>query len=350
MKYKGSVNEKRIPIYCFIFMILMIGLASSSLLYYYGKLNQVTIIQSTSYATYSRHYVLITDSKENEYWNQVYQGALEEAKKQDAYVERMGEDMDLSSEVNDLIRIAIDASVDGIIVPGSDEEERIQLINDAVKKGIPVITVRSDAIKSNRQCFVGINNYNLGKEYGKQIIQMNETRKKPIQKVYVLVEEISSDTSQSITILGIQDAIEKSSPGSKIVVKAIPVNNKSTFGADESIRDVVLKGKNLPDVLVCLNTTYTQCTIQAAVDYNMVGQFAILGYYDSEAILSAVSKNIIDATIGVDTKQMGALCVQALKEYEESGYVSAYEAVKTSVITERIAAKRLEQKQSASTK
>lgn len=340
---KTHSKEKTTYFYVLLSILIMVILTIVSLIYYYSKLKQITLVEATGSRTYSKHYAMITDSTETEYWDQVYVGALEEAKQHDAYVERIGESMELNSEVDDLLRIAINSSVDGIIVPGSEDEERVRLINEAVEKGITVVTVGRDAIKSNRQCYVGINNYNLGKEYGKQIITLNEEREKKIRKVYVLVEEVSTDTSQSITMLGLQETIEKQyGKDSGIEVNAIPVNNKSTFGADESIRDVFMKANQLPDVLVCLNATYTQCAYQAAVNYNMVGEVAILGYYNSDAILSAVAKDIVQATIGIDTRQMGALCLQALKEYENAGYVSTYEPVKTSLITQREALERLE--------
>ena len=65
----------------------------------------------------------------------------------------------------------IRASVDGIIVTGDDEEETVELIDEAVDAGIPVVTILSDCIESRRQCFVGSNNYNIGQEYGRQILK-----------------------------------------------------------------------------------------------------------------------------------------------------------------------------------
>lgn len=68
------------------------------------------------------------------------------------------------------------------------------------------------------------------------------------------------------------------------------------------------------------------------MDYNQVGTVQMLGYYDSEAILEAVSKNILYSTIALDTEQMGRLCVQALDEYVETGYTNNYMAVDTRLI------------------
>ena len=94
----------------------------------------------------------------------------------------------------------------------------------------------------------------------------------------------------------------------------------------------MLDEENLPDILICLNAVDTRCAYQAAVDYNKVGIVEILGYYDSEAILTAVDKRIIYSTISVDGVQMGIQCIEALKEYEETGYVNGYLPVNTKLI------------------
>ena len=51
--------------------------------------------------------------------------------------------------------------------------------------------------------------------------------------------------------------------------------------------------------------------------------------------VNAVDKNIIYSTISVDGVQMGIQCIDALKEYEETGYVSGYLPVNTNVINAR---------------
>lgn len=60
------------------------------------------------------------------------------------------------------------------------------------------------------------------------------------------------------------------------------------------------------------------------VDYNIVGQVYILGFYTSDTILQAVDKNIISATIAVDYRDMGSRCVDALNEYLDTGYVNDF--------------------------
>lgn len=289
---------------------------------------------------YDRHYVMITGREDGDFWDRVYESALAEGKRRGVYVERFGEDLAVEYDRNELLKLAMLASVDGIIVPGDEEEETVALLQEAVEQGIPVVNVLEDSMGSSRQCFVGNNSYNLGQDYGRQILELlakqekegdHVTSENPA-KVMVLVDENRTDISQNLVLLGIREMLENEGEGIPVTVEARPVDNSRSFSSEESIRDIFLNSEMLPDILVCLSAVHTRCAYQAAVDYNQVGTVQMLGYYDSEAILEAVSKNILYSTISLDTEQMGRLCVQALDEYVETGYTNNYMAVDTRLI------------------
>ncbi len=297
-----------------------------------------------TYETYDQHYVMITDGEDSDFWNTVYDSALAEARREGVYIERFGEGLAVNYSRNELLKMAIQASVDGIIVPGDEDEETIALINEAVEKGIPVVTVLRDSSSSLRKCFVGNNSYNLGQEYGRQILEIlpEDGRK---GTVMVLVNESKADTSQNLTLLGIRETLEQELGKNIPAVESRLVDNTGNFSAEESIRDIFLDPQEMPDILLCLNEVYTRCAYQAAVDYNEVGTVQILGYYDSETILNAVAKNIVYSTITMDAEQMGRLCVQALEEYRQTGYTNSYMAVDTRLIGMEEAEKLLNDRQ-----
>jgi len=59
----------------------------------------------------------------------------------------------------------------------------------------------------------------------------------------------------------------------------------------------------------------------------------IIGYYCSATTLKAIDRDVIQASISVDTNQMGKYCVDALDEYITTGHVSEYLSVDISLIT-----------------
>ncbi|WP_069999745.1 substrate-binding domain-containing protein [Cellulosilyticum sp. I15G10I2] len=327
----SNKHGKIIPlvICCSISAIILTTLCG--IFYFRQKLLAAASSNAISYEKYDKHYALITSNKDSPFWESVYEEAKIEAKKHNAYVEYIGKSLSAAYDIQVLLRIAIDSAVDGIIIEASENLEVAELINEAVEKGIVVITVLKDSPKSERQSFIGINNYNLGQTYGQQVLNIwdEDTR-----RILVLMDSNKQDTNQNVIYSSIKETILQETDKSKqLDIRTVTVNNENTFSSEEVIRDIIMDTNNLPDIIICLNSIDTRCAYQAVVDHNKVGQINILGYYNSEDILKAVQKEIIHSTISIDAKQMGALCVQALDEYKTTGRVSNYLPVDTHLIT-----------------
>ena len=357
MKKENAQNKNisgksafRIVLTGFVVMLLA---ALFCAVYFSLKMKEVSEADTRIYETYDRHYVFITDNAEQEFWNEVYTAAVQEGGRSNAYVERLGENLNVNYQTEDLLRIAINSSVDGIIFCGEDNEETVELINQAVHKGIAVVSLRQDIENSERQCFVGVNSYDLGLEYGKQILEIvdsEQTQEIKIDisedgsahikeqqgypKICILADDSMSESKQNLITFAIQDSFSEAKPEGENLpeIEVRKIDTSEAFSAEEAIRDIFIDSENLPDIMVCLNSVYTECTYQAAVDYNLVGEVKILGYYSTDAILDAVEKQIIYSTVQVDTGEIGRQCIKALTEYYESGYTSSYIPINTQVI------------------
>ncbi len=271
---------------------------------------------------YKKYFVMITDDRKSSFWQSVYQGMDEAAKEENIYVELLGENLTEDYTKIDLMQIAIASDVDGIVVEADESSEMTEVINEAVEQGIAVVTVYGDNTHSNRCSFVGIGSYNLGKEYGSQVLKLAEGKDKV--NVTVLVNTNKSDSSQSILCSGIKEVIEKEkNSDSEIELNLVSIDDTNVFSTEEFIRNIFMNYK-LPDIFICLDELKTTCVYQAMVDYNRVGQVGILGYYDSETILNAIDRNVIAATISVETKQMGRYCLEALEDYLQYGNTNQY--------------------------
>lgn len=327
-------NSKTIVIAVFISIVLAIGITGLGMAYYKFMIDDIGGLDSQTYENYDKHYVLITRTDDDYFWNSVYHGAFEKGKELDIYVERFGSNLTIDYSVDQLLQMAILAKVDGIIVEANSSEETRKLINQAVEEEIPVVTVLEDSSQSRRQCFVGINNYNFGKEYGSQILEAGDSDTK---KAMVLLDSRTTDTSQNIILSGIKEKLDNAS----IEIETVAIDRENTFSSEEAIRDIIMDTENLPDTIICLNSIDTICAYQAVVDFNKVGEIDIIGYYNSIPVLTAIEKNIIYSTIAIDTEQMGAYSVQAIDEYEKTKRVSDYISVDTNLIGEKEAIRYL---------
>lgn len=281
---------------------------------------------------YSLYYVMIVEDRKSDFWREIYESAHEAGLQQDIYVDLLGDNLSQNYSKLDLMKIATYSGVDGIIIEADESLRMTEAINKAVDAGIPVVTLYADNTQSKRCSYVGISNYDIGREYGRQVLKI-ANRKRASQDVLVLLDGNSGDTSQNIVWSGIQETIVQGNADEEIQfsMNSAVVDNSSTFTVEESIRDLFMQ-EEMPDIIICLNELNTSCVYQAVVDYNKVGEVSILGYHNSDTILKGVYRSVIDVTISVDTEQMGRYCVDALTEYRALGNTSDYFTVDISLI------------------
>ena len=310
----------------------------------YFRINMSKAREDENVRLYKRYYVMICDDINSSFWQHVYQGAVDAADGKDAYVELFGYGLNENYSPEELMEMAVSSRVDGIMVLGSEEDEMTELINRSADMGIPVVTMYSDNPQSKRCSFVGVSAFNIGREYGRQIVSArneklrlaNETDEaeadndKPIA-VTIFFDDNNRLYDQSVILSGINDALSREAGEAEFVIRTVAVDNSNPFSVEESMRDVFMD-EEIPDILVCLSELDTTCAYQAAIDYNMVGNVFILGYYDSEKILNALSRNVLYSTLAVDTSEMGRYCVEALNEYVEMGNTSQYFSTDVTII------------------
>ena len=325
---------------------------------------------------YDRYYMLITQDSKSPFWQSVYQGACERALADNVYVDWLGNDQFQNYSVEEQMQVAIASDVDGIIVTAGENEEMTALIDRADSAGIPVVTLYGDNTQSARCSFVSVGSYNLGREYGRQALQIVRERlvgtmeeqvrvgwgvqsdvtgqagnivqdedgtamemelvevgsiRRPI-RVTILVNAYAGGLDQNILFSGIQETIEQERGETVIELSLQTVDDTNAFSVEESVRDLFMQGE-IPDILICPNELNTTCAYQAVVDYNKVGVVSILGYYVSDTILNAIDRNVIYATMYIDAPQMGGFCIDALQEYHELGYTSQYFTADISLIS-----------------
>ncbi len=292
-----------------------------------------TLSRTESDPVYDKYYVMITDNSGSSFWKSVYSSALLEAKQHNAYVEMISDNLSTEYSQTELMEIAITSGADGIIVTAGEAEGMTGLIAKAYEKGIPVITLLNDNTQSERLSFVGIGNYNLGTEYGKLLINMVNTKifSGDTVDVTVLLDAGSEDSGQNVLAAAIQDTVKKDRDENRdvhhkpIEVSLVAVDASNNFSVEESVRKLFVGDKeNIPDIIICLNENDTNSVYQAVVEYNQVGLVGILGYYDSDAILKGIERDVIYATISIDTDQMGRYCIDALSEYYDTGNANQY--------------------------
>ncbi len=280
------------------------------------------------YKEYDRYYALICD--DSEIWSQVCNYAKAEGAKSNIYVDMLSARLSDDYSKEDLLKIAIESGVDGILLDADNTDSMRKLISEAESKGICVVTLMTDCADSKRKSFVQASSFNLGKTYGEQVLSKSGMEK---SNILVVMDSSSTDSSQNIVYLGIQDAINSSFKSSNITVAPLLVDSRDLFTTEEIIRGVFMDDTNKVNAIICLDEVSTTSVYQALIDYNKVGEIRLIGSFKSDTILKGIEQGVIEATVAADVNEMGTYGVNAVSEYLDFGYVSEYFSVDSELIT-----------------
>lgn len=328
MKKKRKISKEIwLVLFTALIALLFFSLMTS---YYKNIMKQAGVSAEEMNQVYQYQYEMIVDSRNITFWQDVYKNAQEKALENGAVLELRGVETSEDYDKADYMDMSIAAQVDGIILEYNGEEGLQEKIDEAVGKGIPVVTIVNDAPKSLRQSFVGINDYQLGQAYGAEVANLVDEHTK---RVLVLLNR-EQELGQNQLYAQIYSAVEeKAGADRKIKIQSQNVMSRSQFDTEEVIRGIFQSEEGPPEILVCLDEVTTECAYQAMIDYNMVGDVKIIGYYISKTIVDAVGKGLLPVTLSMDVEQIGTYSIEALTEYWEVGRSNSYYTVDLQVIT-----------------
>lgn len=308
--------------------------------FYKGVWEKSGLEEAEESRVYESQYEMIVGSGKNEFWQAVYASAKKAAENHNAYLEFHASDMGTGYDEIDYMEISIAAGADGIILEFNGEEALKKEIDKAEAAGIPVITIMNDAPDSKRQSFVGVNDYQMGQAYGEQVAALLD------EKTETALILLDSEKSQIYS--QISNVVMEQENGENVKIQAQNLMPENKFDIEEAIRTIFQSPEGPPQILVCMDEVTTECAYQAMIDFNMVGEVKIIGYYVSDTIREAVNKGLIPVTCTLDTEKMGKDCIEALWEYKQEGRVNSYynvelEFVSKNEIPKAIAADTMEE-------
>lgn len=343
MNMKENSNNHDKAIILSVLSMALIALMAVALTFYVKIRVDIAKSQGEDNAGFKHHYVMITGS-DSQFWNNVYEGAVNKAVETNAYVERVGQSLDEKYSVYDLLDKAIYEKVDGILVEPDGTAEVNDKINEAVNNGIPVITLFQDSPDTLRTSYVGVSYYNLGQQYADQIakainlrnIDNNNGYDSSVSSSYqimIIMNQDIVDSSRNIVYSAISESLKnRDDIKGNVSANAKVIDADNHFESEEAIRNIFMEEVKLPDVMVALDETSGACVYQALVDFNSVGNVEVIASFEDDIILRAIDKDIIFSTVAIDADKMGSYGVEALNEFLDTGFSSDYYSVDSFII------------------
>jgi len=251
------------------------------------------------------HLVLIEQEQSHPYWQMVEKGALESAQQYGMEIEFNGPVRFSMEEQIKLLEKAIAAKVDGIIVQGLNDSKFSPVINRAIEKGIPVLTIDTDAPNSKRLAYVGTDNFEAGKQLGYTVVKATGGK----GKIGVI---IGSDTAENqiLRLKGFQSIVEQYPD---MVILSVRSSNISRI---EAIQQAVDMLQRHPDMNIMVGTSALDGIgiLQAKKSLGR-NEVKIFGFDNLPEMLEAIQNGEIVATVSQRPYLMGYDSVRLLNDY-----------------------------------
>ncbi|NOV02360.1 sugar-binding protein [Paenibacillus planticolens] len=269
-----------------------------------------------------RHIVLIEQEQGHPYWQLVEKGATEAAQADHIAIECIGPVRNNMEEQIKLLEKAIASKVDGIIVQGLNDNIFTPVINKAVERGIPVLTIDTDAPTSKRLAYIGTDNVEAGRRLGQIVVQTTGGT----GKIGVIIGSESAE-SQLQRLSGLRSVIDEYKGLQIVDVRA---SNISMMEAIQQAADML---QLHPDIGMMVGTSATDAfgILQAQKSLKR-DDIRIAGFDDLQETLDAIRKGEIEATVVQQPYGMGEMSVHLFHDYFQGRTLPSTQFTKVEVI------------------
>lgn len=293
--------------------LLFIVSASMAIFYGYKVFTHDLPVKKEAQKSYNYHFVLVPEELDNEYWRLVEKGANAAAKEYGVMLEYVGPKQANIDDHLKTIEKAAASKVDGIMTQGLSDEQFTPLINRVIEKGIPVITVDTDAANSNRLAYIGTDNYYAGLLAGRALIQ--DTNGKA--NVAIITGSFYANHQQQ-RVKGFKDAVKNES-GIKII--EIEESEIRRVQAAEKAYQILQKH---PEVNAFYGTSALDGIgiAQMVKKYKRKGQVYIIGFDTLPETLDYIRDGTIQATVVQEPYEMGYGAVKMMIDLVKGKAVS----------------------------
>ena len=258
----------------------------------------------------SEKYFLIAGNTKVPYWKTVAEGFNKAAADYNVSAQLEGPEGDDAGAEAEAFNTAVDAKPAGILVSVLDANRMRPLIDKAMRSGVPVITLDSDAPDSSRLFFIGTNNYQAGTLGGRRLVQLLNG------KGNVVFYTFPAQPNLAERLKGYMDVLNEH-PGIK-VVDVYDIKGDSGAAFDKTREYAGKTGPGKVDAFVSLDSVSGKDVSDALKRAN-ISDRTIIAMDVSADVLNLVKSGDVKATISQKPYTMGYVGLKSLAQIHEDG-------------------------------
>ena len=255
------------------------------------------------------HLQVIVQSTNENFLATFQEGAKKAGEENGVYVEIVTLKQLNVNDLKEAVEMGVNAGVDGIALQAADISQTRQIIEDAKKQGIAIMTYENNNYPVSDTPMVGTNSYNLGYYAANMAVEAANGK----ANVAVIINNEGNDGEEEYKnniIQGILDSFDAYST-MNISDESIYTVDTDMFEAEE-IASHIINSANKPDLIICMDEKCTPGIAQIFVDNNLVGDIKIVGYGVTKQTLDYIDHGVIYGIICPDANEIGYDTVKQL--------------------------------------
>ena len=311
MKGKLIVKKRWQSIFFWFSLVLIFFVLSIfSFFLWYGKFFAKDLLAIKQPVQYNFKYHFVMIAQKSTETQKIYQIACETAKRENSVIEYLQPNAYEIKELERFLEMSILADVDGILLSVPNQTAFQFLINEAIQKKIPVVTMANDIDGCQRSSFVGANTYELGYKTSK-LLSLNF---KKSLKIAVLVNGNFSTLSYRNYLNGLRKGLQNRP---NLDLKLI-INSKGESISAEDQAQFILKNHPEIEAIICSDPNDTLGVAKVVVDLNRVTKVTIIGSGLTTEIANYLTKGVISAVLAIDPSELGVQAVNTILRYKQN--------------------------------
>jgi ribose transport system substrate-binding protein len=255
-------------------------------------------------------YILVSVNIKVPYWQSAGAGFAQAGQQLKVAYAVTGPDTYDPSAEREALQSAVSKKPTGILISVADANLLKDDIEAAIKSGIPVVTIDSDAPSSKRLFFIGTNNFQAGQMGGKRLAQELKS------KGNVAVFTMPSQPNLNERLRGYLDALE-AYPQIK-VTHIVDIKGDPRIAFDTTTQFLGNDKKEHIDAFVSLESISGN-EIATVLDNNGVKGRVVIAMDTDPGTLEWIRKGVIVATISQKPYTMAFLGLKMLDELHHEG-------------------------------
>lgn len=255
-----------------------------------------------------QRYVMVVPISAHPFWTPIRQGAQDAADHLGVQFEFTGPvEFDSIAQQSQMEQIAL--TMPAAFMTGAFDPSMTETINRVSEMGIPVVTFDSDAPDSDRITFVGPDHYNIGYQYGRQIVELITAAGKDEGQIGLLTT--INQTNLQVRVQGLTDYLAANAPGFDVV--AMEDNQGDDQITAERTKTMLLGNPDI-DGIVVMNATGTGVAA-ALAELDRKGDVMVVASDVFDPIVCGIIDGSIQTTSAVNTYLEGYMSLLMAYQY-----------------------------------